>query len=158
MANNRLVRMIKAQEDLRLLTMNVIKVDPWVPVVLKGKEHKMEFSFGAVKELFRRTGLNLNRGEVDSDQLADLDFLCTIMLIGLKQGDPENFKDVDQEKFEYMLDMRYMQYYRTAVQTALTSIQPDPAEVDRIMGVIEEDEDKQLPLAELVDPPVGMVS
>lgn len=145
-----LKRLVKAQQEVRNLAMRIVQTDPWVPVLIGGIERRVEYSWGAVKQAFRETGIVVNNGELDMSQLSNYDLLSKLLLIGLRHGTGAPFIEMTQETFDDLLNMKHMEYYKACLMSAIDATQPDLGEVQRIMGEIELPEDRQesLPLGE----------
>lgn len=141
----------KAQEDAKNKVYEIVKSDPWVPITLKDGTYKLEFSYGAVKDVFRRTGKNLQNGEVTPQDIGDLDFMIAMMLDGLKANHPA-FEDMELDTFSKKLSMRHMVYYAAMLNQALEAIQPDISDLERVYGELKQqqaDEDsRELPFVQ----------
>lgn len=135
--------MNKKLGQLRNLAFQTVKVDPWVPITLgDGVERKLEFSFGAVVEIFQNTGFNINNGEVSASDLMDKKLAATLLKAGVSTHHPEVQK-MDDPAFYHLLQMRHFEYYRACLMEALNAAQPDPEEVEKIFAVDESEEKKE---------------
>lgn len=129
-----LARLTHAKDQFRERVGNIVKADPWVPLILRGKEYKLEYSWGAVKDVYRKTGKNINAGEVTLRDLADPDFVCLMLRSGLLTHHSDEFGSKVLEEMEHYLTMRHMTYYTTTIQFALEAIQPDVDDLTRVLG------------------------
>lgn len=134
----------KAQEFIKSTTVSISKCDPWVPIVLMGTELRLEFSYGAIKRVFRLLGQDLTVFAPTAEQLSNPEVMAQLLLCGLYTHQPD-LREIDADRILEMMNPRMMAYYGATIQLALEAIQPDLSELDRIFG---EDAQEKLPLAE----------
>lgn len=145
MANEaQLNKMKRFQEEFRKQMFNVVKSDPWVPITLgDGVERKLEFSYGAVVDVYQQTGFNINAGDINPSDLSNLDLLVALIQAGLATHDP-TIKGMTMEQFRNLIRMKHVNYYIFAVQEAITATQPDQEMLTRIMAEdVEKDKDTE---------------
>lgn len=139
MTNEKLAKTKELRKRLSNIGMNIVKADPWVPITLRdGTRYKLEYSFGAVLEVFRETGLNINLGQIQAHQILAQDVFPILLAAGLRThhaGDPLLVED------GLLLDhvaMRHMLYYAECISQALDAVQPDQEELDAILEELRE--------------------
>ena len=146
----KLKKSIDAQRKIAELGLRIIESDPWVPVRFFNDEFRLEFSYGAVKEVFRRTGITIGFDELTTMQLGSPELMFTLLFCGLQVHHSGLFSKV--EDLENAISPRHKNYYVTVLSQALRAVEPDPEEMFRIMAEAQED-DSQPPLL-----PVGISS
>lgn len=129
------VQRIKEQGDAYEKSIqNIPKTDPWVNITLGDTDFKLEFSFKAVRDLFRSTGKNLNAGELRIDELKDPELLIKVLLAGLSVHNA----DLTEEDLVGRLTMRHRTYYAHVISKALEASQPDYLLLESVLGDLEE--------------------
>lgn len=137
---------------------NICKTDPWVTIQLRSGDDaeifKLEFSYGAVRKLFRATGKNLNNGEIDMTELSDMDFMCEVLAAGLSTHHPEL---EDTEKVASLVSMRHRVYYAHRIALAMQATQPELEDLNEIMADLDalKDDESAGPLPEIVPSPTS---
>lgn len=149
----RLVRAIKAQEKIQALGLQIVDSDPWVPCRLHGKEYRLEYSYGAVKEVLRRTGVTIGMDVITTPIIGMESVFLPMLLAGLQTHHSDEFikapgdYDANLEKLADMVPMKHRNYYITCISAAIQATEPDPFEMARIAAEARGDDDSQLPLA-----------
>lgn len=145
----------KGKKAYAAAIMEIPKTDPWVPIVLSDSEYKLEFSFGAVEEVFRVTGKDINAGEIDMQSLRNNGILTAVLLAGLHTHHPE----MTEQELKSKLTMKHRLYYATCMAKAWEATEPDQsylmelaAQIKSASSGIEVEEDKR-PLPEIVESP-----
>lgn len=137
---------------------NIPQTDPWLLIKLGGKEFKLEYSFGAVRELFRLTQKNINNGDLKLEDLNDMDLMVTVLLCGLHTHQPE----LGKEELESHLTMKHRMYYAHCISKAIEVTQPEFDQLEDVIGSLQEiqaklqeADDSNLPLPEIVPSPIS---
>lgn len=140
--------------------MNIPQTDPWVPLVLKGEEWKLEFSYEAAQSVLRLTGKNIFAGELRESDLANMDMLVGVLVCGLKT----HSQDVTIEAIAPLLTLKHRMYYAHCISKALEVTQPDFAQLQDMLGDVQnmtkalqdlEAGDTTAPLPEIVPSPIS---
>lgn len=140
---------------------NISKTDPWVHIDMNGQPNmRLEFSFGAVREIFRSTGLDINAGDVGPNQLGDPDMLCKMLTAGLRTHHKQLMGEDAEEWTANHMAMKHRAYYQHKVMQAITATQPDLEDIEEMMAeaanVLGQEEAEQVsPLVEIVDSPIS---
>lgn len=136
---------------------NIPKTDPWVPIYFGTQLFKLEYSFGAVRNFFRETGRNLNTGDIQMEDLADMELMVAVLLAGLKTHHPELTGDDVAD----LISMKHRVYYAHTVVKALEATQPDMDQVLDAVGDMQDAISKlegtadETPLPEIVPSPIS---
>lgn len=117
---------------------NIVKSDPWVPIIMadaenrtKDREYKLEFNFGAAERVFRETGLNFQSGEIQNADLTNLDLFFALLTAGLETHHPELD---DPSKVKRLARMKHMGYYTFCIQRAMEATMPDLEQLRSVFG------------------------
>ncbi len=148
---SKLKRMLEVRSRFDDLALNILKVDPRVSITLRREGtdvgYFLEYSLGAVIEIFKSTGINLNTTQITPDQIANPGVFGSLLLEGLRTCQPTVFAAYDDVSVLKLASMRHMTYYTVCISKALEAIQPDQLEMAEIMEEMKEaQESDPLPL------------
>jgi len=101
--------------------LDTIKLDPQVPLILGGVEHKMIFNNRAVKEILMATGINLLTTALTSEKMMEPEMMGLLIYWGLKTNSP----DITPEEVDLKLTSRHLLYYQTQIAKGLELFYPD---------------------------------
>lgn len=149
----------KAMEDKQR---DIVRTDPWVYIeLLNGRDGytklKLEFSYGAVCDLYRDTGKNLQAGEINRDDLANMEFLAQMLFHGLTTWQP----DVTLEKVQRMMAMKHRMYYVHTIGKAIEATNVGTEDMLELAAMVEQAQSQEgevaaeLPLPEIVRSPLS---
>lgn len=140
----KMVKINEARAALDAATFNIVKSDPWVPITLGGVEYKLEFSYGAVVQLYQKYGIEASNPASILGLLKDPERVAEMLECGMTTHNPMSLAAV-----KALMTMRHMEYYRFAIQKAMEGTQPDPAALEEFVNSLTstDTEDAADPLA-----------
>ena len=152
-SKERLKKLSNIRNRMTNLNMEIVRADPWIPIIIGTQEYHLEYSLKAALDIFRETGFNVNLDEITLDKVANLNVLPKLLLYGLDSttdGEDHGFRTEDD--ILNALNPRYMVYYTSCIMKALTAIQPDEEAMQELIEQLREtikEEDTTRPLAEM---------
>ncbi len=99
------------------------KLDPRVPIQLKGKEYTLEFNNFAVKGVYKDTGYNLLSTPLDKEQMNNPDIMGALLYYGLKT----NHDDMTQDSADKLCTYIHQLYILSRLHAALDLFLPESA-------------------------------
>jgi len=121
--------MITSEERRKIRKERVLelfKLDPLVPITLKGKEYILEFNNYAVKGVFKDTGLNIMKAGFGQEQMQDPEVMGAMLYWALKT----NCTDFTQDDVDKMYSLRHYSYILERLREAIDLFLPDMSDID----------------------------
>ena len=137
--------MNKAQtEESRRRLEETFKLDPIVPIKLKGNNYTLEFNNFAVKEVMKQTGFNIMAKSFGMSEMENPEILGSLLFQGLLTNHP----DLTQDSVDKLFTYRHYPYILERLRMALTLFMPDISDLQpREEGVTETELDPTKRLA-----------
>lgn len=155
------MKLIKSkQQAYETSFLNIPRTDPWVPILLRDREFKLEYSYSAAQEVMRLTNKNIFAGELKAEDLGDMTMLVGVLLCGLHT----HHADVTDEEIGKLLTLKHRMYYVHCISKAMEVTQPDYDQLQDIIGDIQsmtaklaelEEDDENVPLVETPHLPIS---
>lgn len=106
---------------------DTFQLDPTVNITLKGVNYALLYDNWAVKELFKRTEINLLDGGINPEiHFRNPQTVSTLLLLGLMVNHP----DISEAQVDQLLTFRNLPYILDRIKTAVRLFMPDMSDVE----------------------------
>lgn len=125
---------------------DTFKLDPVVPITLKGKSYTIELNNFAVKEVMKATGFNVMAASFSPKEMENPDVMGALLYWGLKT----HHEELTQVEVDKLFTFKHYPYVLNRLQAALEMFLPDLSDL-----TVEEEKKDETPRPPLPPSPGG---
>jgi len=109
------------------------KLESAVPLSLRGRMYKLEYTNRSIKGILADTGRNVIADGLQRELLQDPDVYTSFLYWGLVTSNP----DITKEQVDDLADYRHFPYITTQIMQAVTVFMPDTSDLFEETGAPE---------------------